>query len=162
MRKLIFPLMLLAAVWANAARAGEVLSRDQFSLQRFAEAKVIYLDFWASWCVPCRHSFPWLNAMQQKYGPQGLVVVGINVDPDRADADRFLARYPADFTLVMDPDGELAEQWKLQGMPSAVLVTPDGRELHRHIGFRADHQNEYEQLIQQLMLAANHSQEERP
>lgn len=156
MRKILIPILMLMASWSTTATAAEILSQQQFSLQRFAEAKVIYLDFWASWCVPCRHSFPWLNAMQAKYAAQGLVVVGVNVDPDRADADRFLTQYPAAFTLVMDPDGVLAEQWKLQGMPSAVLLSPDGRELHRHIGFRADHQQDYEQLIQQLLLEANH------
>lgn len=157
MRKLLFPLMVLITFFTGAASAAEVMSREQFSLQQYSDAKVIYLDFWASWCVPCRHSFPWLNSMQEKYGPEGLVIVGINVDPDRADADKFLEKYPASFPLVMDPDGELAEQWKLQGMPSAVLVTPEGKELHRHIGFRPDREEEYEQLIQQLLLEANHS-----
>lgn len=151
MRRLVCLLLSLAVLLPVGAQAADILTRDQFSMTRFANAKLVYLDFWASWCVPCRHSFPWLNAMQEKYGDEGLVIVGINVDPERADADRFLDAYPAAFTLVMDPAGELAEQWQLQGMPSAVLVDAQGNELHRHIGFRADREQEYETLIRQFL-----------
>lgn len=151
MRKVLTCFTLLFLALPLSVSAAEVLNRDQFSLNRFAGAKIIYLDFWASWCVPCRHSFPWLNAMQEKYGKDGLVIVGINVDPERADADRFLEKYPANFTLVMDPNGELAEQWRLQGMPSAVIVNAEGEELHRHIGFRNDREQDYEALLQDLL-----------
>jgi cytochrome c biogenesis protein CcmG/thiol:disulfide interchange protein DsbE len=131
--------------------AAEVIDQDAFSVARYAQAKVVYLDFWASWCVPCRRSFPWLNEMQEKYGKEGLVIVGVNVDPERADADKFLQSYPAEFDLVMDPGGVLAEQWRLQGMPSAVLVSPSGEELHRHVGFRENRQAEYEAILQTLL-----------
>lgn len=151
MRRLVYLLLSLVVLLPVGAQAADILTRDQFSMTRFANAKLVYLDFWASWCVPCRHSFPWLNAMQEKYGDEGLVIVGINVDQARADADRFLDAYPARFTLVMDPDGELAEQWQLQGMPSAVLVDAQGNELHRHIGFRADREADYEALIKTLL-----------
>ena len=161
MRRLVYLLLSVAVLLPIGAQAADLLSRDQFSMTRFANAKLVYLDFWASWCVPCRHSFPWLNAMQEKYGDQGLVIVGINVDPERADADRFLAAYPAAFTLVMDPAGELAEQWQLQGMPSAVLVDAEGNELHRHIGFRADREQEYEALIQQFLHRSDAAPQEK-
>ena len=69
---------------------------DTFVLERM-RGKVVYVDFWASWCGPCRRSFPWMNEMQQKYGEQGLVIVGVNVDKKRSDADRFLAQLPATF-----------------------------------------------------------------
>lgn len=152
MRKLMISFALLGLCLTSTLSAAEVLSREQFSVERFADAKVIYLDFWASWCVPCRASFPWLNAMQEKYGDEGLVIVAVNVDAERDDADRFLQKYPANFTLVMDPNGELAEHWRLQGMPSAVLLNNSGEELHRHIGFRRDNEQSYEVLLQQLLL----------
>lgn len=155
MRRLLVLLLSLSAWLPLSGQAADVLSREEFSLSRFADAKLVYLDFWASWCVPCRHSFPWLNAMQKKYADRGLVIVGVNVDPDRADADRFLAAYPADFTLVMDPAGELAEQWRLQGMPSAVIIDASGQEVHRHIGFRADRTEDYENLIVELLHRAD-------
>jgi thiol-disulfide isomerase/thioredoxin len=98
--------------------------------------KVVLLDFWASWCEPCRHSFPWLSAMQDKYGADGLVVIGVNVDRERSEADRFLASTPARFSLVYDPQGALAAQYNLMGMPSSFLFDADGQLLATHIGFR--------------------------
>ena len=62
--------------------------------------KVVMLDFWASWCVPCRRSFPWMNEMQARYGDDGLVIIGVNLDNERREADAFLVEYPADFTIV--------------------------------------------------------------
>lgn len=149
MRNLFVVLTLLMVLPAGAGT--QTLERSEFSLDRFPDAKLVYLDFWASWCAPCRKSFPWLNAMQEKYHDQGLVIVGVNLDTDREQAERFLEKWPAEFLLVMDPKGELAEQWKLQGMPSAVLLGADGKVRHRHIGFREDRQEEYEQLLQALL-----------
>src|SRR4029078_4050052 len=62
--------------------------------------KVVYVDFWASWCGPCRRSFPWMNELVQRYAGQGLAIVAINVDKKRGDAERFLAQFPASFTVV--------------------------------------------------------------
>ncbi|MHB8475948.1 MAG: TlpA disulfide reductase family protein [Steroidobacteraceae bacterium] len=68
---------------------------------------VVYLDFWASWCAPCRQSFPWMQTMQDAYGAQGLRVVAVNVDQYRADAERFLAKFHPNFDVRFDPLGEL-------------------------------------------------------
>jgi len=67
------------------------------------EGRVVWVDFWASWCVPCRRSFPWLNSIQRKYGPAGLQIIAVNLDKDRALADGFLAEVPAEFSLRFDP-----------------------------------------------------------
>src|SRR5215472_3824919 len=64
------------------------------------KGKVVYLDFWASWCKPCRQSFPWMNAMEKKYSADGLVIVAVDLDEQRADADKFLKQRPADFDIV--------------------------------------------------------------
>jgi thiol-disulfide isomerase/thioredoxin len=150
MRRLLITLSLLPSLlWAEGPAA------EQFSPSLYPDAKVIYVDFWASWCVPCRQSFPWLTQMQARYGAEGLKIVGINVDRRREDAQRFLADHPAGFDLVMDPAGKLAERYKLQGMPSAVLLAPDGTELERHIGFRADHLDEYEATLRRLLAERN-------
>ena len=66
---------------------------DGLDLERF-RGKVVVVDFWASWCAPCRQSFPWLNEMQAKYGSAGLVVIAVNVDRERAEAERFLREVP--------------------------------------------------------------------
>ena len=97
---------------------------------------VVVVDFWASWCTPCRHSIPWLNDMQARYGQRGLVVVGVNTDPVRADADRFMGDVPVHFPLKFDPEGRLATFYKLPGMPTSLIFGRDGRLLRTHVGFR--------------------------
>lgn len=112
--------------------------------------KVVYVDFWASWCVPCRKSFPWLNELAAKY-PNDLVVVGVNVDHERSAAMKFLEKYPAGFPLVFDPDGKVASAYKLEGMPSAVILGRDGKVAHSHVGFREEKIPEYEATLRSLM-----------
>lgn len=108
--------------------------------------KPVYVDFWASWCTPCAQSFPWLNSVQQRFGSE-IHVVGVNVDTNKSDAARFLQRYPARFALHYDPAGELAAQYQLEGMPSAVLLSPAGKVLWQHSGFRTDEIPDYEAAI---------------
>src|SRR5450631_1845011 len=84
--------------------------------------KVVYLDFWASWCGPCRQSFPWLADLLRERESQDLVVIGVNVDKDRALAERFLGETPAAFPIVYDPEGAIASAYKVAGMPTAILI----------------------------------------
>jgi thiol-disulfide isomerase/thioredoxin len=116
--------------------------------------KVIWVDFWASWCAPCRRSFPWLNDMQQKYAADGLEIVGVNVDEDRKLAEEFLTETPAKFTLRFDPKGELAKAFDVQAMPSSYVLDADGRVLARHFGFRLEDRGMYEQAIRSALAAA--------
>jgi len=97
--------------------------------------KVVYVDFWASWCGPCRQSFPWLATLQKTYGAQGLEVVAIDLDKDRDDADKFLAEVPAPFTVAFDPAGKTAEAFHVTGMPSSFLLDRKGNILASHVGF---------------------------
>lgn len=112
--------------------------------------KPVYLDFWASWCGPCALSFPWLNQMHARYGGR-VTFVGINVDTQQRDANRFLKRYPAQFKLLFDPQGDLARHYKPETMPSAVLLDAQGREIWRHAGFRSDETSTYESAIQEAL-----------
>ncbi|MET0266518.1 MAG: TlpA disulfide reductase family protein [Duganella sp.] len=100
------------------------------------QGKVVYVDFWASWCGPCRQSFPWMNEMQAKYGARGFQIVGVNVDANSADAQKFLAGTPAKFTVAYDPKGATPRQYGIKGMPSSVLIGADGKVLAEHSGFR--------------------------
>jgi peroxiredoxin len=109
--------------------------------------KVVYVDFWASWCAPCRQSFPWMNEMQARYGRAGLHIVAISVDVNRQDADRFLAQLPAQFPVAFDPRGETPRAYAIKAMPSSFLIGPDGRVLHVHSGFRDDDRAALEQKI---------------
>lgn len=104
--------------------------------------QLVYVDFWASWCGPCRLSFPFMNELQQRHRAQGLQVVAINVDAKRADADRFLSANPAQFTLAFDAKGDTPRRWAVKSMPSSSLVGRDGRVLWVHRGFRDEDRTE--------------------
>jgi cytochrome c biogenesis protein CcmG, thiol:disulfide interchange protein DsbE len=115
------------------------------------KGKVVYVDFWASWCGPCKQSFPWLNDMQSKYGAKGFQVVGINVDAKTADAKTFLTEVPAKFTVAFDDKGVTPKQFGIKGMPSSVLIDANGKVLLQHTGFRDADKAQLEQAIQQAL-----------
>lgn len=141
----LFSILLL-----NTAQAQEGQWLDKFDLGQY-ENKVVYLDFWASWCGPCRKSFPWINAMQEKYKDKGLVVIGINLDADIEKAKQFLNKTPAQFILFSDPNGGLAEKYKLIGMPSSFVLDGNGEVRHRHVGFKKSSVDKYEKSIASLL-----------
>jgi thiol-disulfide isomerase/thioredoxin len=116
--------------------------------------KVVYVDFWASWCGPCRRSFPWMADMQQKYGAKGLVVVAVNVDKKRADAERFLAQTPAGFTVVYDESGATPAAYNVKGMPSSYLIDATGKVTYVERGFLDERKAELEQRIVAALAAA--------
>jgi thiol-disulfide isomerase/thioredoxin len=118
------------------------------------EGKVIWVDFWASWCVPCRRSFPWMNTMQRKYGADGLQIIAVNLDKERSLADGFLTEVPAEFSLRFDPAGELAKQFAVQAMPSSYLLDSQGNVLASHFGFKTADAEVYEHAIQAALAAA--------
>ena len=74
------------------------------------KGKVVYIDFWASWCGPCRQSFPWMKDMQARYGKDGLAIIAINVDQEKAKADAFLSEFQPDFKVLFDGSGTLADR----------------------------------------------------
>ena len=121
-----------------------------FDMQQY-RGKVLLLDFWASWCVPCRRSFPWMNEMHKKYEGQGLVIVGVNMDAEAADAEKFLHEFPAEFQIIEDPNGELAKKFDVVAMPSSYVINRDGDVVKRHLGFKVKRQDEYELLIQSVL-----------
>jgi thiol-disulfide isomerase/thioredoxin len=118
------------------------------------KGKVVYLDFWASWCGPCRKSFPWMNDMQEKYRKQGLLVLSVNVDNDKSLAEQFLVEVPANFNVVYDAKGKIARKFKLKGMPSSYLIDRTGKVVNAHIGFSAIKKIKYEQEIKTLLHIA--------
>jgi cytochrome c biogenesis protein CcmG/thiol:disulfide interchange protein DsbE len=131
---------------ANASGPGEVLDLTAF------KGQVVYLDFWASWCAPCRESFPWMNGLQGELGAHGLVVIAVNVDRERADADRFLREHPAQFRIVYDPDGQLPEKYGVRGMPTSFLIDRDGHIQARHEGFLLRDRDALRQQVRALVL----------
>ena len=142
----LFPVLtaaLLLLVPAPAGAAGLNLAAYK--------GKVVYLDFWASWCNPCRQSFPWMNDLQQTYGPQGLVVIAVNVDHERDAAQQFLQRYGAQFKIVYDPDGHIASTYNFRDMPTSYLIGRDGTVHYVHAGFYPDKEGSYVSDLQTLL-----------
>lgn len=135
--------LMLALAWMMAGPAGADATLDLASYR----GKVVVVDFWASWCVPCRRSFPWMNDMQAKYGDDGLVIIGVNMDSEAGEAEKFLHDFPARFAIIHDADGELARQYEVIAMPSSYVIGRDGQQFARHLGFKVKKQDEYEALL---------------
>ncbi len=97
--------------------------------------RVVYLDFWASWCAPCRASFPWMRTLQDKYRAQGLQVVTIDLDSDPATGRKFLQEVNSSLPVIFDSKGSLAKQYGLEVMPTSFIYGRDGKLEFRHEGF---------------------------
>ncbi|MBV1909559.1 MAG: TlpA family protein disulfide reductase [Kangiellaceae bacterium] len=143
---LLFFFALLTLIFSSSNKAEE----STFDLSSY-QGKVVYLDFWASWCIPCRKSFPWMNKIQQQFGDD-LVIIAINLDKEKNLATEFLQQYNADFEIKYDPKGKIAKQFKIKGMPSSVLFDRNGKAVVAHTGFYSKKITQYEQELQQLLL----------
>lgn len=148
-RKIACKILLVAGlVLAFSASRADLLDLSHY------RGKVVLVDFWASWCTPCRRSFPWLNEMQKRYGDRGLVVIGVNVDAARSAADEFLREVPAQFQIVYDSSGALASRYQVPGMPTSFVFGPDGKLVSNHIGFRQSARDAREAELQRLLPVA--------
>jgi thiol-disulfide isomerase/thioredoxin len=109
---------------------GEVVSLSSL------RGKVVYLDFWASWCGPCRISFPQLEQLRAELGSRGFEVYAINVDEVAADALKFLAEVPVSYPVVRDGEGATPRSYGVRGMPTGYLIDREGVVRRIHQGFR--------------------------
>jgi len=126
---------------AASAAAGDATGQDAAAIKAILDleayrGKVVYVDFWASWCKPCKESFPWLNALQAKFADQGLTVIGVNLDKKQKAVDDFLKEMPAGFKIIPDPTGILAKHYKLEAMPTSFLYDRQGRLVKQTLGFQ--------------------------
>ena len=158
---LLFALALAAMFLpAYAAKADEVIADfrtrildSSSSPFRFGElrGKVVYVDFWASWCAPCRVSFPVLDSLADKYAAQGFAVVGVNQDESARDRDAFRKKVPVRFTLVEDGGHNIAKLFDVKAMPSGYLIDRKGVLRYVHAGFDATTPQKLESEIMQLL-----------
>ncbi len=117
--------------------------------------QIVYLNFWASWCQPCRMSFSWMNKMQAMHGEQGFKVIAINLDESRQKANKFLKQIPANFDVAFDPRGNTAESYQVKAMPSSYIIDKNGNVIHANLGFRGRDEEKLEAKIRDLIRQAN-------
>ncbi|MDQ7089539.1 MAG: TlpA disulfide reductase family protein [Methylococcales bacterium] len=115
------------------------------------KGKVIYLDFWASWCAPCRVSFPILDRLYQNHHQEGFEVIAINLDEEPEAARQFLKDNPIHFTVLRDSLGEVPERYQVDAMPTSFLIDKKGTIRHIHSGFSATDEADLKQRIEGLL-----------
>jgi len=151
---LALPIAARAVAPGDAAPTFELPALDGGTVSLEAErGHVVWLDFWASWCAPCRQSFPWMADLQRRHGARGLRVLAVNVDARPADARRFVARDPPPFAIALDPSGDLARRYAIRAMPTSVLIDASGRVLAVHNGFRSADTADLERRIERALGA---------
>ncbi len=150
----LFALMLLAFSSASHAQKAPSFTLDgdkgKISLSSYKN-QIVYVDFWASWCKPCRKSFSFMNDMETRYAKKGLKIIAVNLDSDRSDAKSFLQKNPAKFTIAYDPDGVTPGKYKLQVMPTSYLIDRKGNLLKVHKGFKNSQKADLEKMIVQAL-----------
>jgi len=115
------------------------------------DGKVVYVDFWASWCVPCRQSFPWMQQLYKKYKDKGLEIVAVNVDKESDAAAKFLDGRQFDFSIIYDKEGKLPKMYGLEAMPSSFLYDRSGKLIGQHRGFTIDEADSLETMIRNCL-----------
>lgn len=150
---------LLASTAAIAAVAPQSLAPD-FSLRNAAggnlrlqeqRGQVVLLNFWASWCGPCKQELPQLNRLFERYAPAGFVLLGVNIDEDPRSAQATATRLGLKFPVLMDSDKSVSRLYDMGSMPATVLIDRDGRVRFLHKGYREGMEADYERQIRELV-----------
>jgi thiol-disulfide isomerase/thioredoxin len=128
-----------------ASRAGGEMSLSGL------RGQVVMINFWASWCGPCRQEFPALDEMYRKYKPMGFAMVGINVESEKADAERFLGMRPVSFPILFDPDNRVSASYGVSAMPTTVLVDRQGRLRWQHRAYKPGDEARYIEQIRAML-----------
>ena len=124
---------------------------EQISLASL-KGKVVMVNFWATWCVPCRQEMPHLQALYERYNSLGFELLAVNVEKNKEEeVRRWLAETPVTFPVLFDPANEVTKLYKVQTMPSTVLVARDGTMRFIHHGYKAGYENEYQTQVRALL-----------
>jgi thiol-disulfide isomerase/thioredoxin len=157
MRALLIALLLAApAVASNStgpapafqlpARGGQEVNLAQF------KGQVVMINFWATWCGPCRQEMPLLEGIYKKYKPMGFTMIGVNVEPDPAAAEAWLAKQPpVTFPIAFDTDSAVSKLYKVNGMPNSVIIDRQGNVRLLHRGYKPGDENTYLNQIRALV-----------
>ena len=162
-RKTISQLLLIAAsvCIVAMAQAGEVQGKaPDFTLKsnsgkniKLSEhrGEVVLLNFWASWCGPCRQEMPLLENLQDRYGSYGFTVMGVNVEEDSSKAKKMLRDVPVSFPILFDTENKASKLYKVSAMPSTVMIDRDGNMRYLHKGYKSGDEQEYAKWVKKLI-----------
>ncbi len=126
------------------------LSGENLKLSEL-RGQVVLVNFWASWCGPCRQEMPLLDEMYQRYQKLGFTVLGVNVEQDGAPAQVLLKEHPVHFPVLFDPQSTVSKLYNLNAMPSTVLVDRNGNVRYLHQGYLPGYEQTYQQQISELL-----------
>ncbi len=135
----------LAPSFSLPSRAGDTVSLDQL------KGKVVMLNFWASWCGPCRQEMPLLDQMHKRYSSLGFTLIGVNVEANTKDAERWLKETPVSFPVLFDRDSKVSKLYDVSAMPSTVFIDRKGNLRYLHRGYKAGDESEYLNQIRALL-----------
>lgn len=121
---------------------------------RLAEQRgdVVMLNFWASWCGPCRQEMPHLNKLSEEYAPMGFKLLGVNVDENAAEAKRAIKTLKVRFPVLFDSENDIAELFDVDAMPSTIIIDRDGNMRHLHRGYKSGYEKDYQRQVADLIL----------
>ena len=135
----------IAPSFSLPSRSGDTVSLDKL------KGQVVMINFWASWCGPCRQEMPLLEQLHKKYKPMGFTMIGVNVEPDSAGAMEWLKATPVTFPILFDTESKVSKLYAVSGMPSTVIVDRKGQVRWMHRGYKAGDENEYLNQIRALV-----------
>lgn len=116
------------------------------------KGKVVLVDFWASWCGPCKQSFPVMEELHKRYAERGLLILAVNVDENRPAMEAFLKKAAPSFVVLRDLNQKLVEKMGVAAMPSSFLLDREGKVRFTHAGFRGtETRKKYEEEIESLL-----------
>jgi thiol-disulfide isomerase/thioredoxin len=127
------------------SRSGKTVSLDQF------KGQVVMINFWASWCGPCRQEMPLLDGIYRKYGKMGFTLIGVNVEPDRKSAEAWLKQTPVSFPILFDADSKVSSLYNVSGMPTTVFIDRKGNVRQLHVSYKPGDENGYLNEIRALV-----------
>ena len=135
----------MAPGFALPSRAGDTVSLDKL------KGQVVMINFWASWCGPCRTEMPLLDQMYKRYSPLGFTLIGVNVEADTKDAEKLLATVPVTFPVLFDKENKVSKMYDVNAMPSSVFIDRKGNVRYLHRGYKAGDEGEYLNQIRALL-----------
>ena len=149
----LFMLLISQQAFADFPRAPNFELQTQNGSIELAklQGKTIYVDFWASWCRPCKKSFPWMISIKEKFKDENFEIIAINLDTNKTLAEDFLKSQSINFPVAFDPQAKTAKSFGVEGMPSSFLIDPEGKLRLRYTGFWNKSKNEKEKIIHELL-----------